>query len=457
MKAGAKFAEGILQAFIPQTWAEHTAQKHVTSSILRGVFIGVPVLAVLFFILSKADPIFESITYSFLENVWLRIIFSVIVFISALSLGIMKIYEKDKATEEKQVSAGKEYELLVILGGLGLLFAGFIFIQFKYLFSNIGERELMSLGIKSLTFSEYVRKGFFELLLASVISSGVVFYALRYIHKLKDKGKTLVQILTSILTIEVGLLLWSAAQRVFLYQQAHGLTRARVFGMFFLIWLAVLLGILLIRIIKDINAKNNLSLNIISTILILVAINIVNIDGLIATHENKPTVNNEIDYYYLSNLSPDAYESWIPAIIEAEKAYLSLKDKRLTPEEYRIFYWHSGAVESLNSQVTYLKDKYGPFDQATARHELLKKNMDTIYSKEVYAGKPLSEDVYELRKWQAMNLGEYLAHEHIQKNPEVFDKLPALLEGVRHIQSNVPLEVIQNTTLDRATNAPLSN
>ena len=456
-KAGLKFIEGFVQALVPQTWAEHSAHKHVTTSLLRGLFIGVPVLAVMFFILSKADPIFESITFSFLEDVWIRILFSVIIFVSALSLGILKIIEHQPETEIKAVSAGKEYELMVILGGLALLFGGFIFIQFKYLFSGVGERELMSLGIRSVTYSEYVRKGFFELLLAAVISSGVVFYALRYIHKLKDKGKLLVQIFTSIVTIEVGMLLWSAAQRVFLYQEAHGFTRARVFGMFFLVWLAVLLIILLTRIVKDINSKIYLSLNIVSTLLVLAAVNFINVDGLIATHENKPTVNNEIDYYYLSRLSPDAYQSWIPAILEAEKVYLNLKDKQLTPEEYRIFYYHSEAVEMIKSQSNYLSDKYSSFDRAAARHAEFRKTMDTNYLKHSYGDKPLPENVYELRKWQAMNLGEYLAHEHIEENPEIFNKLPALLEGLRLIRSNVPQEVIRNTLLDRSTNPPLSN
>lgn len=458
-KAGLKFAEGIIQSFVPQTWAEHSAKKHVTSSLLRGLFIGLPVLAVLFFILSRADPIFENITFSFLKDIWIRIIVSLIVFVSVLSLGIMKIFETEGEKEVAQVSEGKEYELLVILGGLVILFGGFIFIQFKYLFSgDIGERELMNLGIKSLTYSEYVRKGFFELLLASVISSGVVFYALRYIHKLKDKGKIIVQVLTSIVTLEVGMLLWSAAMRVNLYQMEHGLTRARVFGMFFLIWLAALLMILLVRIVKDINSKTYLSLNIISILLILGLVNFISVDGLIANNEHKPTVNNETDYYYLAHLSPDAYESWIPAVKDSENVALNLKENaNLNAEDYRILYWHLGAVQAVNSHVSYLKDKYGSEEKAIARHALLRKNMDKGYEKQVYKDAPLPQDTYDSKKLQSYNLGEYLAHEYIQENPEIFDKLPRLLEELDNIRNRINPEIIRTTVLDRSTNPPLSN
>lgn len=459
LKAGTKFAEGVLQSFVPQTWAtEHSANKHITSSALRGVFIGLPILAVLFFILSKADPIFENITTSFLDGIWWRSIFSIIIFISALSLGIMKIHETEKESESKEISAGKEYELLVILGSLTLLFAGFIFIQFKYLFSGVGERELMNLGIKSITYSEYVRKGFFELLLASVVSSGVIFYALQYIHKLKDKGKLLVQIFTSVVTLEVGLLLWSAAQRVILYYNAHGLTRARVFGMFFLAWLALLLIILLIRILRDIKSKTYLTLNIISTILILALVNCISVDGLIAGSEHKPTVNNEIDYYYLAYLSPDASESWIPAIKEAEKINLNLKDKTtFTPEDYRVLYWNLGAIESINNQVYYLQDKYGSLDKATQRHTQIKQGLDPLYMQQEYKNKPLPEYIYQQRKWQSWNLGEYTAHQRILENPELFNKVKDLLDSLKNIQSRISPEVVNSAALDRSTSAPLSN
>ena len=83
--------------------------------------------------------------------------------------------------------------------------------------------------------------------------------------------------------------------------------------------------------------------------------------------------------------------------------------------------------------------------------------MDTTYLKNEYKDKPLPESTYRMRKWQAFNMREYLAHEYIEENPEVFDKLPALTEGISFIRSNVPQEIISATTLDRSTNPPLSN
>ncbi|HLC87506.1 MAG TPA: DUF4153 domain-containing protein [Patescibacteria group bacterium] len=113
LKSGLKFVEGIILSLTPKTWAEHSTQKHVISALIRGILIGVPVLVVLFIILSKADPVFENITFSFLEDVWVRIIFSVIIFVSALAVGVMKITEPESQKEIKSVTPGKEYELLL--------------------------------------------------------------------------------------------------------------------------------------------------------------------------------------------------------------------------------------------------------------------------------------------------------------------------------------------------------
>lgn len=456
LKSGLKFVEGVIKTFIPETWSQFSTQKHVTSALIRGILIGLPTLIVLFLILSKADPIFENLTFSFLENIWIRLIFSLIVFISSLSVAVMTIAEQKSESEIKEVSAGKEYELLIVLGGLAILFGGFIFIQFKYLFSNLGERELLNLGIKSLTYSEYVRKGFFELLLASVISSAVILYALRYIHKLKNQGKLWVQILTSVVAVEVGLLLLSAAQRVNLYQIEHGLTRARVFGMFFLGWLALLLLILIIKIIKDLSNKTYLILNIVSTLIIISLVNIVNVDGLMAT-KYKPTVNDEIDYYYLAYLSPDAHLSWLPAIVDAQNVSALLREKPdLNSEDYRILYWNLNAVEGINMQVDYLIDKYGSVGKAKERHRQLKQGMSNEYLKQVYGDGELPKDFYDLRSWQAANLGEYSAYQYIDENSAQFDQLPTLLKSLRDIQNRVKPEIINTTTLDRSINPPLS-
>ena len=51
------------------------------------------------------------------------------------------------------------------------LFAFFLIIQLKYLFLHVEESDLKNLGINIATYSEYVRQGFFQLLIAATIAA----------------------------------------------------------------------------------------------------------------------------------------------------------------------------------------------------------------------------------------------------------------------------------------------
>lgn len=235
-----------------------SAQKDSTSALIRGLIIGIPVSLVLLFLLTKAAPIFGQLTQRFFTNIGERAVISLILFIILLGFGLSKFLEKVIAeAQTTHVPIGKSHELVIILGSVISLFAVFIIVQVKYLFSSIGEGELHQLGITSLTYSEYVRKGFFELLIASSIASGLIIYVFKYLHHLRDGQKILTQVSSGILTIETALLLLSAVKRVALYADAHGLTRARIFGFIFLIWLAVILLIFLIRVFKEMKKEWN--------------------------------------------------------------------------------------------------------------------------------------------------------------------------------------------------------
>ena len=205
------------------------------SSVLRGFIITVPIFLILLVLLTQGDPIFGKLVGDIFKDIGERAVVSVIIFIFLLSFGITKIIETIiKKNTEQRVEKGKALELGVILISIISLFTIFIFVQFRYLFSGVGERELQKIGIASLTYSEYVKRGFFELILASALSSSVILYVLHFLKGLPERQKKYIRIFSGILTLEAGLLLVSSLQRLFLYANAHGLTRARIFGFVFL-------------------------------------------------------------------------------------------------------------------------------------------------------------------------------------------------------------------------------
>ena len=429
----------LLNIFESKEKISGSKENELTPSFIRGGVIALVLVGVLLWLLTKGDLVFGTIVNNFLSSIWERLIFSALVFISLMNFGLIKI-RKHISWLDNEVSPklGKVQELAIIIGSIIALFTLFMTVQFRYLFLPVGEMDLREIGISSATYSEYVRAGFTELLFAAGIVGGVLIYVSRYTHTLLARQKGIIQILATILTLENGLILVSATKRLFLYMDAHGLTRAREFGFAFLIWLSFILAILLIGIIHRISRQAQTKLVLSVTLVILISINLINLDELIA-EKYPPTVNQEIDYTYLTSLSTDAYKSWVPAINEGEKILMDLSSKqKIEAEDYRKFIYVRNSLWNIQQQhLQYLQDKYGPKDlQAKDRVPVA--------------------DLSRMRAWQAFNLSEYFAYQHIRDNKEIFNKVPKLLEQANQIDQKVSMEVRNSTQFDRSTNTPLT-
>lgn len=401
---------------------EEKETNPLNAVIVRSTLIALVLTGILLWLLASGDLIFSKIINNFLANIWERLAVSAFIFFSLMIIGISKISKYFSLMEkEVSLSLGKIHELAIILSSIVCLFSLFILIQFRYLFLPVGETELRQIGINSATYSEYVRAGFTELLVAATIVFGVIVYATRYTHKFAAKQKLPIQFLSAILTFENGLILTSATKRVFLYISAHGLTRAREFGLVFLIWLSLLFILLLINIFNQINreflAKTILGLSLI----IILSTNFINLDGIIAT-KYPPTVNGEIDYHYLMTLSKDALESWAPATIDTEVLFTNLLNKTdLSADDYRKFTLAKISLYKFyNNHITYLKNKYDP-----------------------------------IKKWQSFNISEYLAYQHLRDRNDIFSRVPGLLNQSNLIEQKFSTEAKREVRFDRGTAAPL--
>ncbi|MEX2028120.1 MAG: DUF4153 domain-containing protein [Candidatus Curtissbacteria bacterium] len=406
-------------------------------AIIRGAIIAIPVVLVLFFILNSADPIFSRFSQLFFQDIGQRFWVSLVVFAATLFLGLTKITSIFDSEKPVGAREGKLQELLVIVGSVAILFALFILVQVRYLFVQVSEQDLASLGIKSLTYSEYVRKGFVELLIAASIGSLVVVYALRFLRHVA--GKKWLQVALGVLVVEVGLLLWSDFQRLVLYQAEHGLTRIRVFGFIFLLWLLVVLVVLFVRVFWKIKRKILFWAIVVSSVVALSVASFVNIDGLVAT-KFVPTVNDEVDYYYISSLSADAASGWQGLILDAEGKIGELEEKSaISAEDNRQLYWRQKALENLVSKLSFLLNKYGTANQLAAWNQLA-----------------LTDDApnAEPRKWQNFNLSEFMAYGKVTADFDFYLNTLNLLKRANVISQKVTDEVRQNTQLDRAVNPP---
>jgi hypothetical protein len=326
--------EPIINFTVPFNWiAERSYNKEkniLAKRIIIGVLISVPSVIFLVMMLSKADLVFYNSFIIF--NKWFKNlfefinIFKIIVGTFAgfyLFSHLYSVFMKDdnsianiisnKVNTAKKIK-GDIIVFNILLMSVLAVYTIFIVIQFKYLFSG---------GVlpNGLNYSEYARRGFFELVVLSVLNIALILlttYLLRdKIYENKNKWALFTKLMLLYLCVITGILLASSYYRMSLYDSAYGFTRLRVLVYIFLIFEAIGLLATLIYILR-----HNFNILTIYTVIFLafyLTLNLVRIDEVIAKRNVDMYLSGraeEIDIDYLMTLSQDA----LPQIIRLSES-----------------------------------------------------------------------------------------------------------------------------------------
>ncbi len=305
-------------------WAfESSKPRRSASKFLLGILITVPVSGILLMLLSMADPIFgyytkNILTMEFLRsemfwNLTGRFIFSLLGLVAIASLVNLKITRQlSPLTQVNKQNKNILFPLFMLSLVTSLILAAFLFIQFRYIFLLQNLSDLGMFGIH--TFSDYVKKGFFELLLVTFIIYFISGIGLILYRNFKPGGIYLA-VNSTLITLNFILSI-SVFRRIYLYVNAHGLTTIRFYGIALLLIVMLLLFTLILRYLRF---KNKLYLlELVGVSVILFSFSTVNSDYLIGKYA-PPTVNGQIDRNYLAGLSPDGYKLWDEVIANVQK------------------------------------------------------------------------------------------------------------------------------------------
>ena len=126
-------------------------------------------------------------------------------------------------------------EALTVLVAVEVLFAAFVVVQVAYLFGGFA-----TLTRAGLTYSEYARAGFFQLV-AVVVGAGLLLL----VGNALAGGSRAFRPVAVGLVVLSGVILVSAAARLGLYQQAYGWTELRFYVAAAICWLALCLSLAL--------------------------------------------------------------------------------------------------------------------------------------------------------------------------------------------------------------------
>jgi hypothetical protein len=278
--------------------------------VARGLLIATPIAILLAAILASADPVFASFFYISLDFGRLaRDAFFVIVGAWALA-GLMRLAA---ATPVSRVNGPiwrlGSIEGLIVLAVLDAIFAAFAIAQALAATGAAGD----TLRAAGLTYADYARSGFFQLLWVAGIAAGVLILFSRITGLTERRSKRAFLVLGQIGIVLTLLIVLVAFRRLSLYEEAYGFTMLRLYSQIFAVWIAVVF-LLLAADMGGMFPKRRwfVGATFLSAMALLLSLNFLNPEAIVVNlNVDHARATHKLDVQYLAELSSDA----IPALL----------------------------------------------------------------------------------------------------------------------------------------------
>jgi Domain of unknown function (DUF4173) len=236
------------------------------------------------------------------ESLPLRAAIFVLVLAGALGLALAA-RRPPVRSQPRELRRLAPIEWAIPLASLVALFGAFVAVQLAVLFGG-HDHVLETAG---LTYAEYAREGFWELLVAGALTLVVIAAAARFaVLRRRRHGVALKGMLGALCALTL-VVLASALHRLNLYEDAYGLTRLRLTAEAAALWLGGAFVLVAVAgVVAGVRARlGELATGLTATALI--AFSLVNPDALIAKRNVEHwRETGRVDVSYLSGLSADA-------------------------------------------------------------------------------------------------------------------------------------------------------
>ncbi|HXM37579.1 MAG TPA: DUF4173 domain-containing protein [Gemmatimonadales bacterium] len=314
--AAGSIAGGIVLVTHDVRWSElpHEGRlRHVRAAAL-GVLLAAPLLAVFAGLFASADQVFGNV----LANV-LRFDAGAVVshtfFIcawAALAAGYLRWSFLNRPLALPATATNAALGIIPVgtaLGLLNVLFLLFVVVQLRYFFGGSGLVEETT----GLTYAEYTRRGFFELVTASGLVLPLLLGADHLVRREAPAHIAVFRRLAGLLLVLLAVIMTSALQRMRLYVDAFGMSEIRLYATAFMIYLLGVFawfGWTVLRSRRQQFAFGALM----HGFAVLTGLHVLNPDAFIVrTNLNRPAAERPFDTKYALTLGADA----VPLLLQA--------------------------------------------------------------------------------------------------------------------------------------------
>lgn len=300
------------------------------AAVARGLAIAAPLVGVFGALFMSADAMFAELVATALrfDVEWIAshiLLFSILAWLSTGYLrgfltgtGLPSPADRWQEGDGRGVPAPNwlalgTTEVATVLAALDLLFLLFVIVQFRYLFGG----DALVQVTPDLTYAEYARRGFFELVVAVVLVVPVLLAADWLLARRMRRDALVFRGLAG---VQIGLVLAiaaSALERLRLYHGSYGLTESRFYAMAMLIWIAAVLCWLAATVLRG--RRDSFAFGTLASGLATIALLfVVNPDAVVAranvARMASADAPGRFDVAYATSLSADAVPVFIDAL-----------------------------------------------------------------------------------------------------------------------------------------------
>jgi hypothetical protein len=310
--AGYLIGGGIEWKEVPRDgWVKHLAP------VAKGLAIAFPVLLIFGGLLASADAVFSDLILRLfdwdIESLVVHCLLTAAIAwaVAGFLRGVLTGKEMKAINVERPgfLWLGVT-ETVIVLGLLDVLFLSFVVVQFRYFFGGAARIQ----SVAGLTYAEYARSGFFELVSVAALVLPLLLAAHWLLRKENARDERIFRVLAGIQIALLFVMIVSALQRMRLYQREYGLTELRVYTTVFMGWLAVIFVWFAMTVLRGRRERFAFGA-VVTGFLAIGALLASNPDRLIArVNVEQAIAGRNFDATYAASLSADAVPELIASL-----------------------------------------------------------------------------------------------------------------------------------------------
>ena len=281
---------------------------HRAITALRAALVAIPLLLIFGSLFASADPVFARL----LGDIFRIDAGEVASHIAVSGIIAWIVGGLLRATVLSQARAGWRMpfpdgafglaEVTTALGSLVVLFGLFVAVQLRYFFGG----SALVQATANMSYAEYARRGFFELVVVAALVLPVLLLANALLRREGALPDRVFRGLAGALLALLGVIMYSALARMWLYQSMYGLTEDRLYATVFMAWLAIVFAWFAATVLRG-NGRHFAGGVLVSGWGMLIALNVVDPAGFVARIDiARAAQGKEVDLPYLGSLGADA-------------------------------------------------------------------------------------------------------------------------------------------------------